>query len=127
VALEPDAQFSDELAASGAKVVQKTLEEFKTLEPFELIIGNPPYSLAEEHVRLCLGLLAPGGQLTFLLRLAFLESQSRRKLWKEHPPAQVDVFHSRPSFTSNGKTDSAAYAVFTWISGYSEQPRLGWL
>jgi hypothetical protein len=98
-----------------------------TVDRYDLIIGNPPYSLAEEHVRLCLGLLADGGQLVFLLRLAFLESAKREALWREHPPERVDVLTRRPSFTHNGKTDSAAYAVFRWRNGHVGAPELGWI
>lgn len=70
----------------------------KGFDLFDLIIGNPPYSLAEEHVRLCLNMLAPGGSLVFLLRLAFLESQKRKALFSEFPPARVITLSERPSF-----------------------------
>jgi len=36
--------------------------------PVDLIIGNPPYKLAQPFVRHALTLLAPGGALLFLLR-----------------------------------------------------------
>ena len=100
-------------------VFQTTLEEFnrkvfRSGHGYGLIIGNPPYSLAEEHVRLCLGMLSPGGSLVFLLRLSFLESKKREVFWSENPCSSVHVFSRRPSFTANSKTDCAAYAVFVW-------------
>lgn len=80
-----------------------TLEDFACLpeawHTFDLIIGNPPYNLAAEHVRLCLDLLAPEGRLVFLLRLGFLASRTRRALFREHPPERVDVLAERPSFS----------------------------
>jgi len=76
----------------------------------DLIIGNPPYSHAEAHVRHALS-LAP--RVVFLLRLAFLEGQSRRVFWREHPASHVWVLHKRPSFTGGG-TDNCAYGVFAW-------------
>lgn len=70
---------------------------------FDIIIGNPPYSLAQQHVEKCLELLAPGGMLVFLLRLAFLETKKRAPFWKENPCFHVDVLSERPSFTWSWK------------------------
>lgn len=137
-----------------------TIEEFAARLPdarFDLIIGNPPFSLAEEHVRLCIGMLAPGGRLVFLLRLAFLETKKRAKFWCECPPARITVLEDRPSFcwswsckakhkwtSAPGvkhthcpecgseklkitKTDACAYAVFEWRQGFAGKPELGWI
>lgn len=95
---------------------------------FHLVVGNPPYSLAEEFIRHSFELLAPGGQIVFLLRLAFLEGQARAKgLWTEFPPERVLVMPKRPSFSGNGKTDAIAYAAFYWRQGFRGAPALGWL
>jgi hypothetical protein len=127
-AVEPTERLVENLVEQpGDTVKWCTLEAFSTRARFDLIIGNPPYSLAEEHVRICLGLLAPRGRLTFLLRLAFLESAKRKELFDAHPPESVTVLARRPSFTANGKTDSAAYAVFTWREGFTGRPELGWM
>lgn len=87
------------------------------------IIGNPPYSEAEPHVRRALS-LAPN--VAMLLRLAFLESEKRRTLWAKHPPASVHVLSRRPSFTGGG-TDSAAYGWFVWRRDHVGAPTLGWI
>jgi hypothetical protein len=79
-------------------------------DPFDWIIGNPPYSHAEAHVRHALT-LAP--RCAFLLRLAFLESVKRVDFWRDHQPSEVHVLSKRPSFTGGG-TDSAAYGWFVW-------------
>jgi len=89
------------------------------------VIGNPPFSDAEAHVRHALKLAIVG--VAFLLRLAFLESTKRAAFWGEHPPAEVHVLSRRPSFTGGG-TDSAAYGWFVWTIGHqAEAPRLFWL
>ena len=84
---------------------------------YDVVIGNPPYSTAEDWIRHSWQLLSPeGGWMIFLLRLAFLEGQGRGKgLWRELPPAHVSVLSRRPSFTGNGVSDPrTAYGVFYW-------------
>ena len=92
--------------------------DFATLDPSryapDAVIGNPPFSHAEEHTRHALKLVSrQGGVVAFLLRLAFLEGKARAAFWSEHPAAHVYVLSERPSFTG-GATDSCAYGVFVW-------------
>jgi len=100
--------------------------------PFDVIMGNPPYRYAEQFIRQSLRFVRPsganGGYIIFLLRLAFLESQTRgRGLWLEHPPKSIHVLVSRPSFTGNGKTDATAYAIYIWQKGWTGITELKWL
>lgn len=95
---------------------------------YDLVVGNPPYEHAEAFIRKSLSLTRPGGYVLFLLRLAFLESQSRGAgLWRECPPKRVAVCSKRPSFTGNGKTDATAYAVYLWQKGWQGSTSLSWL
>ena len=97
---------------------------------YDLIIGNPPYSLAEEFVRHSLSMLSDNGYLIFLLRLAFLESLERYEnngLWVEFPPKFMHTCVRRPSFTGNRKTDATAYGVYVWQKGFNGEPGLRWL
>ena len=80
----------------------------------DLIIGNPPFSQAQEHILHALSLVNYGGHVCFLLRLAMLESKKRFNFWQKYPASHIFVLSERPSFTSDGKTDSAAYAFFVW-------------
>ena len=57
--------------------------------------------------------------MAFLLRLAFLESAKRIPFWNEHPCRKVFVLSSRPSFTGDGRHDSAAYGFFWWDKSYT--------
>jgi len=86
------------------------------------VVGNPPYSDAEAHVRHALS-ISP--RVAFLLRLAFLESAERLPLWSAHRPRRVYVLSERPSFTGGG-TDSAAYGWFVW-DGSPKRTELEWL
>lgn len=96
---------------------------------FDLVVGNPPYKFAEQFVRLSMASLREGGRLVFLLRLAFLESERRLKLWRDYPLKEVWVFPKRPSFTGNGKSDATAYAAFVWVNDvwHRDNPRIRWL
>jgi hypothetical protein len=93
---------------------------------YDIIFGNPPYSLAEEFIRKGISELEQGGYLIFLLRLAFLESAKRHfGLFTEFPPKEVSVLSRRPSFYG-GKTNATAYALFIWQEGYKGKTNLTW-
>lgn len=94
----------------------KDFRDWEALPQFDLIISNPPYKYAEEFVRKSWASLRHGGEMMFLMRLAFLESQKRCKgLWQELSPDSVFVLGRRPSFTGNGKTDNTAYSLYHWV------------
>lgn len=77
------------------------------------VITNPPFSLIEPFIERTMALQPD--RVLFLARLALLEGQSRyRRIWTRWPPSLVAVLTKRPSFTNNGRTDSAAYAWFGW-------------
>jgi SAM-dependent methyltransferase len=105
-------------AASYDKWISDDYLEILPDYVFDLVIGNPPYILAEEFVRHSMTLLKPGGSVVFLLRLAFLEGQARgESFWRKYPLHDLPICSKRPSFTGNGKTDATAYAVYHWIKG----------
>ena len=81
-----------------------------------LIAGNPPYKLAEEFMLKSLEILAPYGYCMFLLRLAFLASQRRYKLWTEQVSLQhIGVLSRRPGYTGNGASDpKTEYAFYVF-------------
>lgn len=81
--------------------------------PRRLIVGNPPFREAEEHVAAGMRLLLPGEHLAFLLRINFLGAARRLGFWREHRPAWVAPIVPRPSFTGGG-TDGTEYGLFVW-------------
>jgi hypothetical protein len=94
----------------------------------DMVIGNPPYGVAQEFVEQAHRDVRDGGLVVFLLRLAFLEGQARGEgFWKTHRPLAVWVMSRRPSFTGDGKVDATAYAIYIWRKGYSGSARLDWL
>jgi len=84
---------------------------------YDIICGNPPFSLAEKFVVTSLELVSPLGVVCLLLRLGFWASQKRFDFYENYPPAKTIVLAERPSFYSDtgmGKTDGTEYAFFLW-------------
>lgn len=104
--------------------------DFLSLNPeplYHLVIGNPPYKIANQVVKRGLEFLRPDGQMVLLLRLAYLEGVHRGKtLYQQNPPFKVLVSSKRISFYGNGKTNTIAYAIFHWIKGYQGGTTLSW-
>lgn len=82
---------------------------------FDIIATNPPFSKAEEFIWRSLELLDHWGVMIFLLKLPFLASQKRRKLFSDRPPQEVWVFQRRPSFSYDGHTDMTEYGFYVWF------------
>ena len=98
---------------------------------YDLIVGNPPYSLGEEFIEKSWSLLRDGGYLGFLLKLSFLESKKRYNLYfngMEHmKPKFVWVSVRRISFTGNKKSNADAYCFVIWEKGWVGKTTLDWL
>jgi hypothetical protein len=99
----------------------------------DLIVGNPPYEFAQEHLELALSRVRQpkvgpiivgepplGGYVAFLLRMAFLNSQARVKtLWDLQKGFRYLMpLAQRPSFTGDGKSEHSEYAVYIFQAGY---------
>lgn len=91
----------------------------------DLILGNPPYLYAEQHIRLAHRETLDGAWISFLLRQSFYCGQKRAlSFWPKHPLFALGPIADRPSFTPDGKTDGAEYAQFLWNKGYEGAPRI---
>lgn len=98
----------------GLTARQETLEEFlqgPLFHRFPLIVGNPPFSLGESHVRLCFDHLTEGGIMAMLLPLPFFVSEGRRELWEETDLFRVYPLRQRPSFTKTFKCPECSKKV----------------
>ena len=99
------------------------------------IITNPPYKYAKEFVEHSLYISEPGTKIAMFLKLTFLESKSRRKLFDKYPPKVVYVSSSRLQCAKNGdfKTygksvgTAVAYAWFIWEKGFTGHPIIKWI
>jgi hypothetical protein len=93
------------------------------------IVTNPPYRLAQKFAEH--GLELGVRKMALLLKLNFLEGQSRSKFLALSPLKHVWVFRKRLTMTRNGErvrnSGMIAYAWFVWENGYDESPKIGWL
>lgn len=95
------------------------------LPPYDLVMGNPPYSDAEAFVRRSLDLLRDGGRLVFLLKLSFMAGQRRSSgLYSEFPPRWYIPCSRRPSFTGDGHSAPEEYAIYVWQKGFSGREKV---
>ena len=67
--------------------------------PYDAVVMNPPFSLAEEFIRKALRQTKERkGKVFNISRLSLLEGQKRLKLFQEFPPARVWVFSKRVNY-----------------------------
>jgi hypothetical protein len=95
----------------------------------DLIVGNPPYSEAQDHLEAAFRRVAPHGTVAMLLRLSFASGKNRLPFWEKHRRFLYATYAlaERPSFTG-GATDSCDYGWFVWRTG-RQNPSLffpGW-
>ena len=96
------------------------------------ILTNPPYKYAQEFVEHSLDIMTEGSKCVMLLKIQFLEGQSRRELFKKYPPKYVYVFSKRQTCYINGdmskKMSSATcYCWFIWEKGFKGEPVIRWI
>lgn len=113
VSLELREEELDNLNAISDEVVIGDFLKYETQDKFDYIIGNPPYSLAQEFLEKCFELADENTKIIMLLRTNFLESKKRHEFWQKHPVNGLYVLSKRPSFTGKG-TDSVSYSWFVW-------------
>lgn len=96
------------------------------------IITNPPYKYAKEFVEHALDISMESVKVAMFLKLTFLESTGRRKMFEKYPPKKVYVASGRLKCAKNGEFDSigssaAAYAWFVWEKGFTGKPTIEWI
>ena len=84
---------------------------------WNLIITNPPYSLAQEFVERSLELVSPNGLVVMLLQTGFEGSKKRREFFTQYPWLIKFNIRPRPGFVrgaSGASSDMREYAVYVW-------------
>lgn len=92
------------------------------------IVTNPPYSAATAFVRKALAAATTGHKVAMWLRILYLESMERNKLFSEFPPLRVWISSRRIPCGKDGKFGASAqgYAWFVWEKGYKGETILKW-
>lgn len=111
-----------------------TKEDIKNDFPRD-IITNPPYRYAKEFVEHALEISMDSTKIAMFLKLTFLESKARRKLFEKYPPKVVYVSSSRLQCAKNGDFEkygksvgtAVAYAWFVWVKGFKDNPIIKWV
>ena len=137
--------FGEKMHATSLDIVDRgypgtIVQDFLTWETdsrFDLIITNPPYSLASEFVEKCMMLLSKGGCLAMFLKIQFLDGQKREALFRKYPPKYIYVFRNRMATWSNGRcvdpdtgkrwATTFCNAWFVWENGNRDEPIVRWL
>lgn len=104
-----------------------TNEDFLTMDilmKYDIIIGNPPYSLALEFMRRCFEIDSTNTKI-MLLRTAFLETKVRYPFWQKHKLNGLYTLANRPSFTGSG-SDMTSYSFFTWDGSSKQEIKTIW-
>jgi hypothetical protein len=113
-ALDIDQRYGAACKKQGADAFHHTDYTKANPDPFfDLVIGNPPYNLAEKFVENAVG---GGGWACFLMRAAFRSGVGRWKtggILRCHPPLVSWPIVPRPSFTGKG-TEHSEYEAFLW-------------
>lgn len=96
------------------------------------ILTNPPYKFAKEFVEHALDILEDGYYCVMFLKIQFLESKDRRRLFDKYPPRYVYVNSARQTCYINGdmskKMSSAScYCWFIWEKGFNGEPIIRWI
>ena len=96
------------------------------------IISNPPYKIATESIEHALNIIKDGSKVAMFLKIQFLESKKRKKLFEKHPPKTVWVSSSRLNCAKNGdfekyKDNNAVfYCWYIWEKGFTGAPEIKW-
>lgn len=90
-------------------------------DPADLVLGNPPYEYALQHLNLALHRTRDDGYVAMLLRMAFLSTQKRvRTFWDKKPGFRYLIpLAQRVSFTGDGKNEHSEHALMVFKKGYT--------
>lgn len=85
------------------------------MQEYDMVITNPPFSLAIEFIKRSLEIVKPGGYVVMLLRLNFFGSDERNEFFLSgNMPDMAYVHSKRLGFTPDSHKDSVEYVHAIW-------------
>lgn len=95
------------------------------------IITNPPYKFGKEWVEKSIQSVKDNGKVALLMKLVWLESESRYNMFKTLPLKSVYVYSKRLGvYKNNIKTKNSGiiqYAWFVFDKEYIGKPTIDWI
>ena len=96
------------------------------------IFTNPPFKLAEEFAYRGNQILQKGCKLGLFVKIQFLESKSRKKLFEKYPPKYIYVYSERQQCSMNGdfenlKAKTQCYCWVIWEKDYQGETITRWI
>jgi len=96
------------------------------------IITNPPFILAEDFIKKAIEVLKDGNKLILLMKIQFLESESRYNLFKKYPLKYIYVHSSRQLCSRKGdfenyKSTTLCYCWYVWEKGFNGETIIRWI
>ena len=96
------------------------------------IFTNPPFKLAEEFAYRGNEILDKDHKFGLFVKIQFLESKSRKILFKSYPPKYVYVYSERQQCSMNGdfenlKAKTQAYIWVIWEKDYKGETIIRWI
>jgi hypothetical protein len=98
------------------------------------IFTNPPFKLAEEFAYRGNKILQKGHKFGLFVKIQFLESKSRKKLFEKYPPKYIYVYSERQQCALNGDFEkykkggkTQAYIWVIWEKGWKGETITRWI
>jgi len=110
------------------------IDFLKETQKVDIMITNPPFSLAQDFIEK--GLELASNKVILFCKIQLLEGVARKKMFLNTPLRTVYVFSKRQStlwngseFDENGKrwATTMCLAWFVWEKGYSGKPVIEWI
>lgn len=126
VAVELRQEEEDNLRSAGSSYVAiKPFEEWalhNSPQNPALVIGNPPFTLAQLHLERMFQFFPEGSEIALLLRFSFFGGRERNETFWRNGGSQnlkhIIPIAPRPTFV-RGTSDNSEYSVFIWKIGHS--------
>ena len=95
------------------------------------VVMNPPYKEAQEHIEHAMSKLKEGAKLCALLKIQFVESLKRKKLFDAYPVKYIYVFRKRTNcYRNDDRTlggSAVCYCWYVWEKGFKGDTVLRWI
>ena len=118
IGINPDNISTIDIRSDSLAKVKTDYLKYNCRNKFDVIITNPPFSIARDIIEKSLDDVKDDGFVIMLLRLNYFGGKLRKDMWDKHMPKYSFVHHRRMSFRDDGKTDSIEYQHVVWQKGY---------